>query len=124
MKIQSYAQLKRALWHEALERWRGNKTACNGVCSRSPKLFGRYFLCWRCIGLYASFFPSLLLISELNVNGVMIKITVFILMLPVFIDWTIQEFGGVESKNWRRVVTGFLGGIGAAIIRVMITEHF
>lgn len=34
------------------------------------------------------------------------------LMLTLFLDWFLQYYKGRESTNTRRVLTGFLGGLG------------
>lgn len=36
-------------------------------------------------------------------------------ILPLALDWSIQEFIGIMSNNYRRLVTGILGGLGVGI---------
>ena len=42
--------------------------------------------------------------------------------LITFIDWFILYLGILESTNWRRLLTGILGGIGVIILPVRLAE--
>jgi uncharacterized membrane protein len=37
-------------------------------------------------------------------------------LIPLAVDWSVQEFFGIMSNNNRRLATGMLGGLGVGII--------
>lgn len=39
-----------------------------------------------------------------------------LLLLPLILDWSIQEFAGVTSNHVRRLATGVLGGFGLGCV--------
>jgi len=97
-------------------------TLCHQKPERSFFWNGKQFpMCARCTGIhigylsmpfflfefvYIDFWPSLLLV------------------LPTYIDGTLQAFLNWESTNFRRVTTGFLAGIGTMSLVNVAGYHF
>jgi len=67
-------------------------------------------LCARCFGAAIGHFSSL----ALFLAGIVLPLSLCIALLVVlFADWALQQWGGVMSTNPRRLITGLLGGAGA-----------
>ena len=87
---------------------------CHGIPERCLR-FGnwRMTICARCtgsvIGHVAAFFAVLFSIEPDW------KISVAMLV-PIAIDWSLQEFLHVPSTNLRRLITGLLGGFGLGVL--------
>jgi len=98
----------------------GQTPICNGIPERAPSIFGYTFLfCYRCTFTGIGAIMGLILIFGLKLykklNRVKVYkqiLIVFILLLPMIIDGSLQYFIGIESDNIRRSVTGFIAGIG------------
>ena len=78
------------------------------------------WLCARCLGVLIGQllgFGALIggFLVAYSSLGVMLSI---LLLYPMGVDWSLQEFMGLESSNWRRLVTGLLGGLGLTIVYV------
>lgn len=82
-------------WEERSFSYKGHPFP---VCARCT---GVYFGQCVSIGLFTSFWPISASLWALVA-----------LMVPMGIDWSIQEFLGIQSTNLRRFVTGFFGGFG------------
>lgn len=94
-------------------------------CHKKPErsLFwkGKKFpLCARCTGIYLGYLSlPLFLCNLINLN-----ITISILMIiPTYIDGFIQAVFNLESTNMRRLVTGFISGIGTMSLTVIISKQ-
>ena len=69
--------------------------------------------CARCLGCSIGHILSFILFI---VGGLPTFFIAFILIVPLAIDWSIQEFFGIMSNNCRRLFTGILGGFGIGVI--------
>lgn len=87
----------------------GGMTGCHQLPERSLYIKGKQFpVCARCTGAFLGYaFGGILFFF------VRFKIWVsFLFCAVMFIDWLIQYLGIAQSNNTRRVITGFLCGIG------------
>ena len=81
---------------------------CNKKPDRAPNIFGHTFiLCWRCTGLVLGGIVGTF--ARLYFGN--IKIYWYSLLIPVGIDGGLQYYCGVMSNNYRRFITGFIGGL-------------
>jgi len=113
------AKVKDEIRDEIRKRLTGRLPICNGVCSRAPQIpfTNRFFLCWRCIGIYTGFFLYLLVAPELVISSLPVALITFCLGLLTFIDGGIQYIiFKIESTNKRRFSSGLISGISIAII--------
>ena len=91
----------------------GKIPLCNGIVDRAPQILGICFpLCYRCTFVIISFFITLFLIYKKEIS---IKY-IWLLLLPLIIDGSLQTFFMIESNNIRRSMTGMLFGIAMAFI--------
>lgn len=92
----------------------GQVPLCNGIPERAPHILGICFpLCYRCTFIFLAFFITLFIIykkEQINIKYV------WILLLPMIIDGSLQTFLMIESTNIRRSLTGMLFGIAVAMI--------
>lgn len=91
---------------------------CNHKKETAPQFFGKTFVfCWRCSGVYLAFLVMAILrlagIIHCRNSGFLMGIT---LCIPMSIDGGIQYFFKVSSNNIRRGLTGFLFGVGLAMV--------
>lgn len=101
----------------------GEKTGCHQRYDRSFFFHGKQFpVCARCTGLLLAYLISIicyLVVSCKNHSfayppkrGKQSHIIALFGCLTMLIDWIIQAVHVKESTNKRRVITGFLGGLG------------
>ena len=90
----------------------GIEPLCNKVRDRAPILGSFVFpFCWRCCGLIGGSLSGYLI--DLSNIGAIIKIGLgFLLLIPLVLDSLLQKILGVESTNFRRVISGIVFGIG------------
>jgi uncharacterized membrane protein len=112
--------------NKAYRRWKrlmilGSKSGCHQKAERSFFIRGYQFpVCARCSGVilgYLSAIPAYLLTGFhlfISLAG----------CLAIFGDWLLQQKGIRESNNYRRVVTGFLGGFGVMSLQLHIITRF
>lgn len=130
MDNESHRQLKRCTRRKVTgdQRWIrlmkiGEKTGCHQRHDRSFFFHGKQFpVCARCSGLLIAYFISILryLINCCKKRsfrypsrfGKQSHVIALIGCLTMLIDWTIQALQVKESTNKRRLITGFLGGLG------------
>lgn len=88
----------------------GNHSGCHQMPSRSFFYKGSQFpVCARCTGVtIGQFFALLLVVCKRTISFS----KAFILLIIMGADWGIQEIEIKESTNFRRLVTGFCGGLG------------
>ena len=85
-------------------------TFCHQKPERSFFWKGKQFpLCARCTGIHLGYLSMPLLFLDFVYIDLWISI---LLVLPTYIDGTLQAMLNWESTNFRRVTTGFLAGIG------------
>ncbi|TGM09654.1 DUF2085 domain-containing protein [Leptospira yasudae] len=93
---------------------------CHQWEERSFSYKGHPFpVCARCTGVYIGQCIAVCLSFLFWVQSIEIFL-LLILIVPMGIDWSLQEFCGVESTNIRRFLTGFLGGFGFYGIGILI----
>jgi len=87
-----------------------NFTYCHRLPSRSFFFKGKQFpLCSRCTGINLGYFILPFFIIGLIRIPLLWSI---IIILPTYIDGTIQAYTKYESNNTLRFITGFISGIG------------
>lgn len=92
---------------------------CHKIPERSFFYKGKQFpLCSRCTGIFIGYIIGILLIimSYIFHFDIFNPIYIVILLLPMFLDGTIQYFTKYESNNFKRLITGLLGGIAIMLI--------
>ncbi len=109
---------------------------CHRIPSRSFHWKGKPILCYRCLGLYSSFYLVFiiqilgLIIGLLNIKTYWIELThgsysiMFLislgLSLPYIIDGGLQALTRWESKNPIRFITGIMGGTGQGLFFITL----
>lgn len=87
----------------------GGKFGCHQLPERSFFLKGYQFpVCARCTGVLLGYLLTIPLLIFFKPN-ILIP-TAFALIM--FFDWLLQAKGILPSTNPRRLITGFLGGLG------------
>ena len=87
---------------------------CNGIASRAPHLFGYCFiLCYRCTFILLFGIGTLLYLNKKIIFSIKY---VWILLIPMIIDGSLQTFMDISSTNFRRSLTGTLFGIGIGYV--------
>lgn len=93
----------------------GKLPICNQKRERAPVVNKFVFLfCYRCTGIILGGIAASLM-NYLNVSK-QSYILLFVFITPCAIDGLIQELNILESNNIRRLITGFLLGIGLAFL--------
>lgn len=105
-----------------LYKWLPIFFGCHCRSDRSLYYRGKQFpICARCTGELIGILVSFVLFWFWRPNF----ISAIIMLIPLIIDGFIQRLTSYESNNFKRVVTGFLFGIGfAAIIAITLTYVF
>lgn len=93
-----------------LVRTIGNDSGCHQLPERSFFYQGKQFpVCARCCGVFLGQLAAVLLfLCRRPLSG---RSCGFLLCV-MGTDWSLQELGVRESTNWRRLLTGFCGGLG------------
>lgn len=83
-------------------------------CHRKPERSffwkGKQFpVCARCTGIHIGYLAYPLFLFNVFTLNIWITLA---LLLPTYIDGLAQAFLKIESTNLRRVITGFMAGIG------------
>lgn len=102
----------------SLDRWLklmkiGTALQCHQMPERS--FFWKEYqfpVCARCLGMLIGHFLGVLIFMFYRLPIIL----AIVFCLITFIDWFLQYLGVIESTNWRRLITGILGGIGVVII--------
>lgn len=111
----------------------GKVPLCNRNIERAVIINGFVFpFCIRCTSMMLSYLIAitLLFIPRVNkeftkLNIPMLIILAIILITPLILDGIKVYFFQVDSKNYIRVVTGILFGIGASLVtKVLINKIF
>ena len=86
-------------------------TFCHRIPERSFFWKGKQFpVCARCTGIHIGYLRMPIFFFGFATLNIWISL---FLMLPTYLDGTIQAVFNYESTNLRRVITGFFGGIGS-----------
>lgn len=95
---------------------------CHRRTDRTLRFRGRYFpVCARCTGIYIGTLFVFLLPYFINLAySLNLFFLSLILVLPTAIDGITQFIKWRESRNWIRLVTGFLCGIGSGLILIYL----
>lgn len=93
----------------------GKLPICNQRSERAPIINRFVFLfCYRCTGIIlGGIFATLLKYLNMSIQSYLL---LFVFIAPCAIDGIIQKFNILESNNTRRLITGFLFGIGLAFL--------
>lgn len=87
---------------------------CHGIPERCLVIGGRRMtICARCFGScigHCSAFVFML------VDWLPVWYISILLIVPLAIDWSLQQFAAIMSTNFRRLITGILGGFGVGAI--------
>ena len=87
---------------------------CNGIASRAPHFFGYCFiLCYRCTFILVFGIGTLWYLKKKTVSSIKY---IWILLIPMIIDGSLQTFMDIPSTNFRRTLTGAVFGIGIGYI--------
>jgi uncharacterized membrane protein len=91
---------------------------CHRLPDRTFNIRGHYFpVCSRCTGLYVGallfFTYSLFFFIDYTVTVILMA---FIITFPMIIDGLTQYFRFRESNNGLRFITGFISGVGIALL--------
>lgn len=106
----------------SLDRWLklmkiGTVLQCHQLPERS--FFWKKYqfpVCARCLGMLIGHLLAIIILLFYKFS----LILAVIFCLITFIDWFLQYLGILESTNWRRLITGILGGIGIVVLPVRI----
>jgi uncharacterized membrane protein len=109
-----------AIGQGASTRWRMLfRVLCHGMPQRSLEAFGTTMpICARCTGIYAGLLAGILAFRLLpRIDTAVLKVAVFLSMIPIGIDGLTQLAGLRESNNPLRIATGatvaFICGVWA-----------
>ncbi len=91
---------------------------CHRIPERCLVIAGRRMpICARCFGSYLGHFTAIVaFIAGFRPHWAIC----LALVVPMGIDWSLQRFWGIMSNNTRRVITGFLGGMGSSLLQLTI----
>jgi len=98
------------------------KFFCHRRPDRTLTFQGVYFpVCARCTGIYIGALSIFLLDHFVNLAySANLLLMSMILMIPTAVDGTTQLLKWRESRNWIRITTGLLCGIGYGIILIYL----
>lgn len=104
-----------------LIRTAGNASGCHQLADRSFFYKGKQFpVCARCTGVFLGHFSAIILF--VLKKQIPLKKCCFFMGI-MGIDWGMQETGIKKSTNIRRLITGYLGGLGLFSIYGFIIKH-
>lgn len=99
----------------------GSIPMCNGIAERAPHILGFCFpLCYRCTFIVILFIMTLY-IAYKHKKTIPLYV-IFLCMLPMIIDGSLQTFWGMMSNNLRRALTGavFWYALGMLVTKAYI----
>lgn len=98
---------------EVTARFGNLNLGCHGIPERCLR-FGKWrmTICARCtgsvIGHVAAFFAVFFSMQpDWRISAAM--------LIPIAVDWSLQEFLKIPSTNFRRLITGLLGGFALGV---------
>lgn len=98
----------------------GEASGCHRMKERSFFYKGHQFpVCARCTGVFFGELTAVLLFFFKKLLSIS---TSSIMLMIMGIDWGVQELGIKESNNIRRLITGFLGGLGLFSIYINLIK--
>jgi uncharacterized membrane protein len=99
----------------------GINPGCHGIPERCLTIGRkRMKICARCFGSTIGNAFAFILMCFNRLPHWHVSVALIALLI---IDWSLQEFAGIQSNNPRRLVTGLLGGfgIGAIILSLIVS---
>ena len=111
------------LWKSVLDKIYeiGNNSGCHQIPERSFFYKGNQFpVCARCTGVMIG--QATAIILALFKRFISFPNSIILLLIMGF-DWSIQTIHMKESTNFRRLVTGFCGGLGLFSIYTRIFKR-
>ncbi|MCR9252839.1 MAG: DUF2085 domain-containing protein [bacterium] len=94
---------------------------CHRMPSRSFFYKGKQFpVCARCTGIHIGYLLYPLFLFDLMYLNLLVSIC---LILPTYIDGSIQMIFDIESKNYRRLITGLMAGVGTVSLLCIIGTY-
>lgn len=96
----------------------GQHSGCHRIPERCFSFKGYIFpVCARCTGIFLSM-PFALY------YGIKVSFTIyiFLLLIPMGIDWWLTRISITKGTNRRRFVTGFLGGFAIYVIQINLVK--
>ena len=101
-------EIKEKKWISFMEY--GHRLGCHQMPERSFFIYGYQLpVCARCTGvILGEIVAIVLLLLNIKINIVIC----FVLLTTMGIDWFIQYIKILQSTNFRRLITGTLGGVG------------
>ena len=100
----------------------GNHSGCHQLPERSFFYKGKQFpVCARCTGVF--FGELLAVIIPFFKYTISLPKALFLLGI-MGLDWGLQALHIKKSTNRRRLITGFLGGLGVVSIYIWIVKKF
>lgn len=104
---------------KGLEKFLAIAFMCHRRPDRSFFINGKQMpLCARCTGILVGYFVGIFVACVMRCRGYGYFT---LLLLPMIVDGTVQQFTAYESNNILRLITGILGGVG--IIHLFIAYH-
>lgn len=101
-------RLLRILWVKAMHT--GANLGCHQMPERSLFIGAYQFpVCARCTGAFVGQILAIILLIAKALPPIPVCAAFMLLM---FVDWGVQFMGWIESNNWRRIITGIMGGLG------------
>jgi uncharacterized membrane protein len=95
----------------------GEAPLCNGRAETTFEIFGFTFIfCYRCTFIILGMVLTVIILPKIltfrNLPRPLQFLLIALLISLTMIDGVRQYFYGIESTNLRRIITGFLTGIG------------
>jgi uncharacterized membrane protein len=91
---------------------------CHGIPERCFQWHGQPMpICARCLGAGLGQVVALSLVMLFPLPSVVISI---LLIIPMGIDWFLQQYAGITSNNCRRLTTGLLGGYAVMCLQLRV----
>lgn len=109
-----YLGLKKGLPWDSF-KYLGKIPFCNKIPERALQIDGIVFpLCFRCMSFVLGLYLVIITLLVFTPKPRIILLGIAVLcILPCLADGLLQTFTGYESQNIRRIVFGFLCGLGA-----------
>ena len=80
-------------------------------------------LCYRCLFIIIGMFLGLVFLPKETFNLKFYFVLIPIFILPCYIDGTLQYKFNIPSTNARRIITGFIAGLGLALFHHVILHY-
>jgi len=100
----------------------GQLLSCHQMPERSFFWRGYQFpVCARCLGVIIGHLLAIIIVLFIRVPIVL----GIVFCMIMFTDWFLQYIKVLESTNYRRLITGILGGMGVIVVSIkLLTELY